>query len=111
MFDFSSQVWGWIAKGIGYMFGMAKTVVAGLVGRVLGTYGLSVVTFNEVLPDLKSFVSGFFTSLPTVVVELASAVGLDIAMSMIISALTISMAWRVFVIPTSVKNAMQGGGA
>jgi hypothetical protein len=108
MFDFGSQVWDWIAKGIGYFFGTLKTALAGLVARCLGTFGLSLVTFNGILPDLKSFLQGFFTSLPANVLELASALGLDAGMSMIVSALTIRMAWSVFIIPTSVRDTLQG---
>jgi hypothetical protein len=111
MFDFGSQVWDWIAKGIGYFFGALKTAIGGLIARILGTFGLSLVTFNGVLPDLKEFLGGLFSSLPPALTQLASAVGLDVGMTMIISALTVRMAWSVFVIPTSAKNALQGGGA
>lgn len=108
MFDFGGQVWDWIAKGIGYLFGTLKTVIGGLVARVLGTFGLSLVTFNGLLPDLKSFLAGFLDNLPPTVLQLASAVGLDVAMTMIVSALTVRLAWSVFIVPTSVKDALQG---
>lgn len=108
MFDFGSQVWEWIAKGVGYLFGTLKTAIGGLVARVLGTFGLSLVTFNGILPDLKSFLGGFLDNLPPAVLQLASAVGLDVAMTMIISALTVRLAWSVFIIPTSVRDTIQG---
>ena len=111
MFDFNNQVWDWIVKGIGKFFVLFKDAVAGLVSKVLGTFGLSLVTFNGILPDLKAFLAGFFDDLPPAVVQLASAVGLDAGMSMIVSALTVRMAWSVFIIPTSVKQQLQGGGA
>ena len=110
MFDFTSQVWEWIAKGIGYFFGTLKTALGALVARVLGTFGLSLVTFNGILPDLKAFLAGFFDNLPPALLQLASAVGLDAGMSMIISALSVRLAWKVFVVPTSVRDAMQGAG-
>ena len=111
MFDYGNQVWDWVIKGIGHFFGALKNVISNLVGRVLGTFGLSLVTFNGILPDLKTFLYGFFDDLPPKVVQLASAVGLDAGMTMIVSALTVRMAWQVFVIPTSVKTTLQGGGA
>lgn len=111
MFDFGGQVWDWIAKGIGYLFGTLKTVIGGLVARILGTFGLSLVTFNGILPDLKAFLAGYLDNLPPALLQLASAVGLDVGMTMIISALSVRMAWSVFVVPTTVKTALQGGGA
>lgn len=101
-------IWEWITGGIGYFLGALKLAIAGLVGRVLGTFGLSLVTFEAILPDLKSFVATKFGELPPTVTQLAGAVGLDVAMTMIVSALTVRMAWSVFVVPTSVKNAMGG---
>jgi hypothetical protein len=107
--DFASPVWDWIAKGIAYFFGMLKTAIGGLVARILGAFGLSLVTFNGILPDLKSYLGGLFSSLPPALTQLASAVGLDVGMTMVISALTVRMAWSVFVVPTSVKNTLAGG--
>ena len=110
MFDYGNQVWDWLLKGIAHFFDFFKGAIGGLVARVLSTFGLSLVTFNGILPDVKAFLFGFFDDLPPTIVQLASAVGLDVAMSMIVSALTVRMAWRVFIIPTSAKNALQGGG-
>lgn len=108
MFDFNNQVWDWIIKGIKKFFFFFTGAVGGLVNKVLATFGLSLVTFNGLLPDLKSFLSGFLDDLPPTVLQLASAVGLDVAMTMIISALTVRMAWSVFIIPTSVRDTLQG---
>ena len=102
-----NQVWEWITGAISFFLGALKSAVGGLVARVLGAFGLSLVTFNGLLPDLKSFLGGYLSSLPPEILNLASAVGLDVAMTMVISALTVRMAWSVFVVPTTVKDALQ----
>lgn len=99
----------WITEGVAAMVGGLRMAIAGLVGRVLGTFGLSLVTFNSVLPDLKAFLAGYLDNLPPSLLQFASAVGLDVAMTMVISALTVRMAWKVFIIPTSVRDQMTGG--
>lgn len=100
------KVWEWITGGASYLLAGLKTAAGGLVARVLGAFGLSVVTFNSVLPDLKLYLNDFLQNLPAPVLQLASAVGLDIAMTMIVSALTVRMAWSVMIVPTSVKNQL-----
>lgn len=102
------KVWEWIIGGVGHFLSALKLAAAGIVARVLGAFGLSIVTFNGILPDLKDMLSGYMSALPPAVVQLASAVGLDVAMTMVVSALTVRMAWSVFVIPTSVKNQLDG---
>ena len=103
----AGPVWDWITGAIGYFFGALKLAIAGIVGRVLGTFGLSLVTFNGILPNLKAFFADYVNSLPPALLQLAGAVGLDVAMSMIVSALTVRMTWSVFVIPTSVKQQLE----
>lgn len=91
-------------------FGVFKAGAAFIVGRVLAAFGLTLVTFNGVLPGLKSFVQGYYTALPAEKLEFLNAIGLGQAMTMILSALAVRLAWKVFVIPKSIADTMPGAG-
>lgn len=101
-----NPVWTWIIGGIAHLFAKLREVAAGIVGKVLATFGLSIVTFQGLLPSLKSYVMGFVSGMPAQVVQLLGALGVGIAMSMILSALAVRLAWKVFIVPTAVANAL-----
>jgi hypothetical protein len=105
-----SQVWEWIIGAIARLLEGLKLAAAGIVGRVLSTFGLSMVTFKSVLPSLKSFVLQFTSGIPAEAMNFLGAIGLGEAMSMVFSALTVRLAWKVFIVPTSVANQLPGSG-
>lgn len=106
-----SQVWEWILGGIARLITALKMAAYGIAGRVLAGFGLSIVSFETVLPNLKSFVSQHVSGLPADALNFLGAIGLGQAMSMILSALTVRMAWKVFIVPKSVADSLGGGGA
>ena len=101
-------VWEWITKGIGFLLGSFKVMAATIVARILATFGLSLVTFKGLLPQLKTFVTQFISGFPAEVLNFLGTIGLGQAMSMILSALTIRMAWKIFIVPTSVAAQIPG---
>lgn len=105
-----SEIWKWIIGGITHLLAGLRDMAAGIVGKVFATFGLSIVTFQGLLPSLKEFVMGFISGMPAQLLEFLGNIGLGIAMSMILSALAVRLAWRVFIIPTTVANALGGGG-
>lgn len=105
-----NQVWEWIVGGVGHLLSGLKDMAAGIVGKILATFGLTMVSFNAILPNLKAFVVDRISGLPPHVTEFLGAIGLGIAMSMILSALTVRMAWKVFIVPKSIADTLQGGG-
>ena len=105
-----SKIWEWITGGVGVLLGGLREMASNLVGKVLATFGLSVVTFESILPVLKDYLTGFISGLPVEIVDFLGAIGIGMAMSMILSALTVRMAWKTFIVPTSVANAIPGAG-
>lgn len=92
-----------------------KNMVAGLVAavpalftRFLAATGLTLITFTSVLPQFKAFMSSFFGSLPSEASNLIGALGVDLCVSMILSAYAIKLSWKWFVIPRSVAENMPG---
>lgn len=104
------MIWDWIIKGIGHLLVGLKIAAAGIIGRILATFGLTMVTFNALLPQLKAFVLEKASGLPTEAANFLGYLNVGIAMSMIFSALTIRLAWKVFIVPTSVADTLAGGG-
>ena len=51
-----SKVWEWILGGIAHLLSGLKDMAAGIVGKILATFGLTMVSFNAILPSLKAFV-------------------------------------------------------
>lgn len=104
-----SSVWKWIIGGIAHLLAGLRDMAAGIVGKVLGTFGLTLVTFHGLLPSLKAFVMQFVSGLPAQALQFLGAVGIGISMSMILSALTVRLAWKVFIVPKAVADALGGG--
>jgi len=99
-----------IAGLAGRMFNVFKAGAAFIVGRVLAAFGLSIVTLEAILPNLKDYLSGYAAQIPEKGLQFLSAVGIDIFMAMVLSALTIRLATKVFILPTQVANQLPGGG-
>ena len=104
-----SAVWEWITGGIARLIIALKLAAAGIVGRILGTFGVTMVTFEALLPQLKSFVLQFASGMPAEALNFLGAVGLGQAMSMIFSALTVRLAWKLFIVLKSIADGLGGG--
>lgn len=98
----------WVIELVERFFVRAGEVGSSVVAKILGSFGLTVVTVRSILPDVKGFVTQYVTALPPQLLDLFFAVKADVAMSMILSALTIKMAWKFFVVP---KAMLPGGTA
>ncbi|KRG72494.1 hypothetical protein ABB27_01025 [Stenotrophomonas terrae] len=107
----SGMVWGWIVSGITHLLGKLKEAASGIVGKVLATFGLTTVTFNAVLPNLKSFVLTQVNGLDGPALQVLGYLQVGTVMSMILSALTVRLAWKVFIVPKSVADQLAGGGS
>lgn len=105
------MVWDWIAKGVTHLVGTLKDAAAGIVGKFLAAFGLTTVTFNAVLPNLKSFVLQYVGAIPGPMLDFLSYLGVGTVMSMILSALTVRMTWKVFIVPKTVADQLSGSGS
>lgn len=102
------QVWTWIIGAISRLLIAIKLQAAGITGRVLATMGLTWVSFDAVLPQLKAFVLQYTSGLSAEAANFLAYIGIGEAMSMVFSALTIRLAGRAFLAPKSVVSQLQG---
>lgn len=100
-----------IAGFAGKVFNVFKAGAAAIVTRVLGAFGLTMVSLNSVVPSLKAFLMEYAAMLPAKATAFLSAIAIDVFMTMILSALAIRLAWKVLILPKSVANALPGAGA
>lgn len=100
-----------IAGFAGKVFNVFKAGAAAIVARILGAFGLTAVSLNSVVPSLKEFLMQYAAMLPPKATEFLSAIGIDIFMTMVLSALAIRLAWKVFILPKGVANALPAGAA
>lgn len=95
---------GWMLVGV-------KLAAAGIVGRVLAAFGLTWVSWAYVLPDVKGFVQQFASGLPGWLLQVMGAMGVDVFMVMILSALVAKAGLRVFLVGvTALQNMIGNAG-
>ncbi|PJK13301.1 hypothetical protein CO613_10235 [Lysobacteraceae bacterium NML07-0707] len=93
--DFASEIVTALSGGIG-----------GIVTKALSFFGLSMISFKVLLPQLKAFVMQFVSGMPAEAAQFLGAIGLGQAMSMVFSALTIRFAWKVLIVPKAAADAV-----
>lgn len=79
---------------LGMFGGVLLSLVGGLVGRVLASLGLSIVTFygiTQAIDFLKGLIISNINQLPVVVVQLLSVMKVGTALSIVFSAMFASM--------------------
>ncbi|AWT14803.1 DUF2523 family protein [Stenotrophomonas maltophilia] len=96
-----SSIWEWITRGVNLVW----TVLFGGIGRIvtkaLSTAGITLVSINQLLPQLRSAVTDYFSGLPDWAHNFIGAVGFDVFMSMILSALSVRFMFKIIPMPTA----------
>lgn len=98
-----------IIKWVGTLITFLKLAASSIVGRVFAGMGLSIVTFTYVLPAVKNWLAQQSSGLDPRAIQLLSAAGVDVFMTLIVSALVARIGMRTFVMLTSQLEGMLGG--
>lgn len=75
-----------IVKLANVLIGGVKAAAGFIVTRAMSALGISWASFEYALPQVKAYLEGFATGLPSQAVQLFSAAGVDVFMTLIISA-------------------------
>lgn len=95
----------------GHLVGIIKTAAGFIFARVLAWAGLSFVNIQYVMPDVKSFVMDYATAMPAQVRELAGALGVDVFMVLILSAVVAKTGVRAFLVGVdALQNMINNAG-
>lgn len=102
----------WIVNMAGTLISGLKAAAGFIAARVLAALGLSFVTWRHVLPDVKAWLLSHATMLDQRVTEFFGYVGLDVAMTLIVSALVARVGMRAFLVGTTALQRMiqEAGG-
>jgi len=92
----------------GHFLSMLKTAASFIVARVLAAFGLTWVTYFQVLPEVKDFVRGYTSALSGNVSQLAGAMGVDVFIVMILSACVAKYGMRAFLVGIDQLQRMIG---
>lgn len=102
------KIWLWIG-GLSEMLISGIKGSAGIIfGKVLGFFGLTLLSFSVLLPRLKAFVLQFVSGLPAEALDFLGAIGIGQAMSMVFSALVIRLSMKVLIVPKAAADALGG---
>lgn len=101
----------WVVDLTTSLVGKLKDAAGGIVGKFLATFGLTTLSFKTVLPQVKEFVLQYVGQLPGSMLDFLSYLGVGTAMTMILSALSVRLAWKIFVVPKAVADQIPGAGS
>lgn len=104
------MVASWIKDGIAELLVKAKEAAAGIVGKVLSTFGLTLVTMESILPNLKAYITQYVGNIGGQAGQLLAYLEIGTVISMILSALVVRLSWKTFIVPTSVAESLKGQG-
>ncbi|HEL4147703.1 TPA: DUF2523 domain-containing protein [Stenotrophomonas maltophilia] len=104
---FGIDIWEWIKRGVNLLW----TIMFGGIGRIvskgLSAAGITLVSVSQLLPILKNSISNYFGGLPDWAHNFVGAVGFDVFMTMILSAVSVRFMFKI--IPMSTTQAQQLG--
>lgn len=85
-----------------------KTAASFIVARVLAALGLTFVSFEYVLPEVRSYVVDKASFMPQAMSDVMGAVGLDVFMTLILSAYVSRVGMRAFLVGVTQLERMIG---
>lgn len=68
---------------------LARMWLVSIVGRFLLTLGIGLFAYNYAIPEINDFIASKFHSLPDFVRQSVGAAGLDVFVTMVVSAMAV----------------------
>jgi hypothetical protein len=88
-------MWEFLTNGIGLFFNALRNLLPGIVGRVMIALGVGVTSYTFLLPEILSWIQGYFSSLDSSALALLGALNVDNAFNLIISAINAKFSMRL----------------
>lgn len=97
-----------LTKWVGLLITGLKLAAASIVGRVMAALGFTWANFTFALPQAKGWLVEQFAGLPANIREIIAATGVDVFMTLVISAILARMGMRMFVTTLSSLQSLIG---
>ncbi|MBB5865925.1 DUF2523 family protein [Xanthomonas sp. 3058] len=97
-----------LSKLTGLLITALKLGAGGIVGRVMAGIGLTWVNFTYSMPAVKQWIADKFSGMPDNVLTILAASGIDVFMTLIVSAIVARVGMRAFVTSVSALESMIG---
>lgn len=79
----------WIVSALAYS-------MSGLIGRALLALGIGYGTYEFAMPQFKAMIQSQLSGLPGTILQVLAAAKVDVAVTIILSAVSVRMAARIF---------------
>jgi len=79
--------------------GILLSVIVTAAVRILLGIGIGVVSFTVALPALYSFITSYFSGIPTEIMQVLGMLQIDSSITLILSAVAARMAYKVAAAP------------
>lgn len=80
---------------VAFLLSALRQYLPGIIGRVLLMFGIALVTHEVAMPALKAMIQTYMSGLPTVMLAYAGALGIDKAVTIVLSAIIATRSQRV----------------
>lgn len=84
-----------IAALVAMLIGAAREYLPGIIGRLLGAFGIGLFTNKVALPAMKSFVNALLPGLGPIGMAYFEASGIGVAITLILSAIAAALGQKV----------------
>lgn len=98
-----------IVKWCGLLLTGLKLGAASIAGRILAGLGLTFVSFTYTLPAVKSWLAQQASGMDSRAVQVLSAAGVDVFMTLVVSALVARIGMKAVLMMTSQLSSMIDG--
>lgn len=85
-------LWSHAKMLLGILFATMAIKGGGIVGKIMGTMGLTFIAYKYVMPEIRSYLFTYMAGLPAEIYNLITYVQLDKCMTMILSAGAVKIA-------------------
>ncbi|HBK46580.1 MAG TPA: hypothetical protein DDZ67_09140 [Xanthomonadaceae bacterium] len=97
-----------LTKLVGLLVTGLKLAAGSIVGRVMSALGLTWVNVIYALPQVKQWIAEKFSGLPDNVMAILSASGIDVFMTLIVSAIVARVGMRTFTTSITALESLIG---
>lgn len=88
-------MWQFVTDAIGAFFNSLRGLLPGIVGRVMLALGVGVSSYQFLMPEILTWIQGYFNALGPDALAMLGALNVDKAFNLIISAIAVKFSMKL----------------